>query len=228
MHAGVVIILFILHTLLVAESKMNVVALTLDDGPKITYTEKMLSLLNRHSIKATFFLVGKEIEKEPDILAKISHFGHEIGNHSYYHDKLYMKSFDDTVDELERTSTLITSLTGQRCKWFRPPGGRWTNTIKKACEKTNLTPVFWHINAKDYAINTNTVTIPDRSLGRHINHSTSITHRILANVRSGDILLFHNGSDEAIQSLPNIISELKERGFLFVTLSELKEYNASL
>jgi len=191
----------------------KLVALTFDDGPDPRQTPEILELLKQYEAKGTFFVMGKKVTANPELLKRESDEGHEIANHTYNH--LYFNanvSSQKLGDEIDATSDAIMKVNGSRPHLFRPPGGFYNERmIKMAKEKGYLVILWsWHQDTKDW-----------RSPG-----VSYIVRKVLNNVRGGDIILFHDsvegsGRSQTVEALKIILPELKERGYKFVTVSQL-------
>ncbi|WP_314587258.1 polysaccharide deacetylase family protein [Paenibacillus terrigena] len=191
----------------------KLVALTFDDGPDPRQTPEILKLLKQYEAKGTFFVMGKKVTAHPELLKRESDEGHEIANHTYNH--LYFNtnvSSQKLGDEIDATSDAIMKVSGSRPHLFRPPGGFYNERmIKMAKEKGYLVILWsWHQDTKDW-----------RSPG-----VSYIVRKVLNNVRGGDIILFHDsvegsGRSQTVEALKIILPELKERGYKFVTVSQL-------
>lgn len=192
----------------------KVIALTFDDGPDKEHTEQILNLLKQYDARATFFVVGSRVEKHPEIVARALDEGHEIGNHSYSHPPFYNIGADALRKELTKTQDAIYQATGIRSVLFRPPGGRYNDAIVSASKEVGMLTVLWswHQDTLDW-----------RKPG-----ANAIMRTVLKNARNGDIVLMHDfvpGSDQTVEALKKILPELKERGFSFVTVTELLSYH---
>lgn len=181
------------------------IALTFDDGPHQYFTPALLNIFEEHSIKATFFVVGKMVKINPSLVEAISGAGHEIGNHTYNHFELPTLKDEKIEEELELVRDEILKITGKRINIFRPPSGRYNDRVLNIANKLGYTMVLWAINSGDYG-------------------STDyrrIKNRILDNIKPGDIVLLHSGVEATLTALPEIIETLRNRGFNFVTVSDL-------
>lgn len=190
------------------------IALTFDDGPGAG-TDSILAILKQHNAKATFFLIGKNAEANPDIVRRIDLDGHEIGNHTYSH------SLGSTVEmpsklseELKRADNSIERIIHKNTYLFRPPHG-WRNPwMVHTCNELDMSIVLWNIDTKDWANAS----------------SQAIEHTVLENVKPGSIILLHDRLNtkkdrlmqNTISALPGILDSLENRGYHFVTISELK------
>lgn len=186
------------------------IALTFDDGPSKRYTAKILDILKAHGVKATFFVVGENVQKFPDLLSREIAEGHEIGNHTYSHCHLQKIDADTLSGELDKAGKLLMQVGGYKTTLFRPPEGVVNRAVKTAAEGSGYSLVLWTIDTRDWAHNT-----PER-----------IVANITKNASDGDIILFHDfvvGDSPTPGVLEVIIPKLREMGFEFVTVSELSE-----
>lgn len=179
-------------------------ALTFDDGPGPS-TPQLLELLQRQDIKATFFLIGQQIEKYPQTVRLIHEAGHVIGNHTYSHPSLLMSSPSATEEELRKTQDLVVSLTGRAPGIFRPPYGYRAPWTAKSAATVQLRQVLWSLNPRDF---------------QHPGVGV-LVRRIESKVRAGDIILLHDGREECSQTLEAleiVIPKLRAAGFHFESL----------
>jgi len=189
--------------------KLAEIALTFDDGPSSQATPQILDILKRYDVKATFFVVGKFIEKNKDILKREADEGHLIGNHTFSHAKGTMTDIEKINTELVRTDNLISEYTGKSVDYFRPPFGFENWRFLTEAELLDYTIVLWTLDVADW----------NRS-----RTEKDITSKILKLTRNGTIILLHDGgvSREAlIDSLPVVIKGLKKKGYKFVTVDEM-------
>lgn len=193
----------------------KVVALTFDDGPSAEWTPKILDALKKSGTKATFFMLGKHVEEYPDVARRVSQEGHDIGIHSYNHNNFIYYNKDQVKEDIQHTERIIKNATGKTTKLFRPPKGWLSKREKKKIREFGYEVVLWSLNSKDW------VTFDDKYMVKYI----------LKHVRPGDIILFHDsggalsteGGDrhETVLTIPRLIEKLKEKGYRFVTVSEL-------
>lgn len=185
------------------------IALTFDDGPNSQATPKILDILKRYDVKATFFVLGKFIDKNHDIISREAEEGHVIGNHTFTHAKGTITDIEKIDRELVRTNNLILKYTGQNVNYFRPPFGFENWRFMTESESLGYTIVLWSLDVGDW---NKTKTAKD------------ITSRVLKMTKNGTILLLHDGGtsrEAVIKSLPVVIKELKHRGYRFVTINEM-------
>ncbi|NOU91745.1 polysaccharide deacetylase family protein [Paenibacillus sp. LMG 31456] len=187
------------------------VALTFDDGPDANYTPKILDILKKNDIKATFFVVGNQVSLHPDVLKRINQEGHTIGNHTWDHadlsklpTKRVIQEFKDTDDIIEKTIGVIPDL-------IRAPYGAVSVTQKKELEQAGRPLVDWNVDPRDWAGTS----------------SSSILENIKLHTKPGHIILLHSfggkrgNLDNTVEALPNIIAFLKSEGYQMVTIPEL-------
>ena len=186
------------------------VALTFDDGPGSKYTEEILQILSLYNIKATFFVVGNNVEKNPDILKMIYDNGHEIGNHTYSHPDMRKISAEQIDDEIIKTQKIIKEITGEAPALFRPPGGYLNNIIVDRITANNCKAVLW-----SWRQDTMDWKCPE---------AETIVSTVISNIHDGDIILFHDlisGNSPTPCALKEIIPKLMDMGYEFVTVSML-------
>ena len=201
------------------DGSRKVVALTFDDGPKPEYSLKILETLQKEGVRATFFVVGEESEQNPDVIFQMSDFGHEIGNHSYTAETLTSLPGWKVENYLTKTNKIIEGITGKKVKYMRPPGGASNKVVAEESGDLGLTMVFWSINASDYIAEYQKFRVPDN----YEVLAEDLVKKVMDEVHPGAIILFHNGSGQTIVALPEIIQQLRAKGYGFVTISELLE-----
>jgi peptidoglycan-N-acetylglucosamine deacetylase len=135
---------------LVDASDPQEVALTFDDGPNDPYTFRLLELLARYQLRATFFLVGGYVRRRPDIARAVRQAGHLVGNHTMTHPSLLWERPARVREELAGCSSVIEDATGEAVKWFRPPFGSRRPDVLRTAAELGLTPVMWNITAHDW------------------------------------------------------------------------------
>jgi len=187
------------------------VALTFDDGPTAG-TWELLQVLAGHGVPATFFLCGLNAERQPELAGAVASGGHEIGNHTYSHSRLYLRSAGFVADEVQRAQEVIVATTGRTPRLFRAPyGARWFG-LRAVQRRLNLLGVMWTVIGLDWKL------AADRVVGR-----------VLAGVRNGAIICLHDGRGLAphpdirptLEAVRRLIPALRERGFAFETVSQL-------
>lgn len=190
-------------------TEKKVVALTFDDGPNEN-TDEILTILAAEDVKATFYLIGDEIENNKEQAKKINEAGHQIGNHSYAHSRMIFKSSNFISSEIEKTNDLIRKSGYEGEITFRPPYGKKLFALPLYLHQQNIRTVMWDLDPLQ--------TLPPTA------SSQEITNFVVENTKPGSIILIHpwygeeNNSREA---MPKIIDSLKNEGYAFVTVSDL-------
>jgi polysaccharide deacetylase family sporulation protein PdaB len=195
----------------------KIIALTFDDGPDPSDTPAILDLLKQFDAKATFFVVGKKVEMYPELAKREIMEGHEIANHTYSHSYFNERMPEEKIqNEILKAEQIILKTTGQKPNLFRPPGGYYSENVVLAAKKSGYLVVMWswHQDSKDW----NTPGV------------NKIVKSVLKKTQNGDIILLHDyveGKTQTIDALKQILPKLKERGFRFVTVSELLTHRKS-
>lgn len=192
------------------ETEERVVALTFDDGPTPEYTDRVLQELGAHDAAATFYLIGAAAEERPDLLAAIVDAGHEVGNHSYSHPRMYFVSGAVVAREIERTDELFRAAGYAGPITFRPPGCKRLLTTPLYLASTDRTTVTWDLE-------------PD-SMPEIAEDADALADYVVEHVRPGSIVLMHvmyDGRKSSREALPEILERLAADGYRFVTISEL-------
>ena len=191
----------------------KVVALTFDDGPS-ERTGEVLAALDAAGVKATFFLVGQSIEEFPDEAAAITAAGHEIGNHSYSHQRMVLKTPSFLSSEIEKTDGLIRTVGYTGEIQFRPPYGKKLLLLPWYLHDRNRKTVLWDLEPN---------SIPEVN-----DCAESISEYVVENTRPGSIILLHvmyDSKGDSIAAISGIAEGLEAKGYTFVTVGELLRYN---
>ena len=178
------------------------VAITFDDGPNPDYTAELLEGLKERGVLATFFLLGTQIEKYPELVIRMYQDGHLIGNHSYQHVNLCNFTDEKAIEQVVKTNILIEELTGERPLFIRPPFGCFKTDLDY---ETTMIEVLWDVDPLDW--NTSNTGV--------------VVRRVLTCVEDGDIILLHDASQSSVDAALQIIDELQKDGYSFVTIDEL-------
>jgi chitin deacetylase len=201
------------QTKAIAPAKL--IALTFDDGPWPQMTSKVLDILKKQNVKATFFVVGKQVEKHPQLVKQTVAEGHAIGNHSWSH-QYHHYSPSAAAHELDKTAALVHKLTGVKTSLFRPPAGILNNGLVASAHQKKYAVVMWSVDSKDWRSGRTT--------------KQALVDNSLKEAKSGGIVLLHDGGgdrSETIEALPQLITQLKKHGYTFVTVPELLEKGVS-
>lgn len=191
------------------------IALTFDDGPHATSTLLILDLLSQFKVSATFFLVGKRLEKYYQIAHEMVDAGHEIGNHTFSHSLFYLSTKKRIRDEIVRTDKLLRNINGAEPKFFRPPAGFFSKRVLDIVDQLGYKTVVGDVYPRD----------------PHLPGKEKIIERVLHRTVAGSIIILHDGGStrrvdrsQTLEALCEIIPSLKRKGFEFLTLSKLLAY----
>lgn len=177
-------------------------ALTFDDGPKASTTPVLLDGLSQRGVKATFFLIGQQIEENQALVLRMAEEGHQIALHSFSHVKLQGLSAEALQSELEHARRALTSLLGEKTFFLRPPYGMLDDQLRAAAESPII---LWSVDPEDW-------NHPD---------AQRVSQHILENARDGDIILLHDIYPESVEAALTVIDTLQEQGCVFLTVEEL-------
>lgn len=181
------------------------IALTFDDGPT-GYTVEILDLLKEFNRKATFFLIGRQVEKYPHLVQRMLAEGHTIGNHTWSHaKKTGFLNAREMEAEIRACDSAIQKITSRQVKFYRPPFGVTNPSVKKAVQVTGHTIMGWSV----------------RSLDTVIPEEEKILDRILRRLKPGRVILLHDTSQKSVNVLRQLLKELEKRSLRSVSLDEL-------
>jgi peptidoglycan/xylan/chitin deacetylase (PgdA/CDA1 family) len=195
------------------ETEAPVVALTFDDGPTAQFTAEVLEVLGQRQVKATFFVVGEALERNPELGRQIVAAGHELGNHSYSHTRLILQPLSLIRQEIEDTDRLIRQAGHEGEIHFRPPNGKKLILLPYYLAGTGRKTITWTVALE---------SAPDTA--------DLIAARVLEQAQPGSIILLHvmyESRAESRAALPAIIDGLQAKGYRFVTVSELLAANGA-
>jgi peptidoglycan/xylan/chitin deacetylase (PgdA/CDA1 family) len=189
------------------------IALTYDDGPNDPHTLKLLDVLARHEVRATFFMIGRYVRQRPEIVRAVAEAGHTIGNHTTTHPLLTFQSAAQTRSELIECRAALTDAIGQHSNLFRPPfGGRRPATLRIA-RKLGLVPIMWNVTGYDW----------------NAPPAATIEQKVASQIRGGDVILLHDGGHKAmgadrsqtVLATESLIRRYRDQGYEFVTVKEM-------
>jgi peptidoglycan/xylan/chitin deacetylase (PgdA/CDA1 family) len=192
---------------------LPVVALTYDDGPNDPWTLRLLEVLDRHSVKATFFVLGQFVKQKPEIVRALASSGHVIGNHSWDHPRLIFASSAELRRQVERTQSAIFDACGVTPTLFRPPyGGRRPGTVQ-AVRALGLEPIMWNVTCYDWKPTT----------------ADTVFAHASRQMRGGDVVLMHDGDQRAmgsdrshtVEATERLVAHYKAEGYQFITIPEM-------
>jgi peptidoglycan-N-acetylglucosamine deacetylase len=188
-------------------------ALTYDDGPNDPHTLRLLEILSKHGVRATFFLIGRYARQRPDIAREIAQAGHAIGNHTFSHPNLIFASAAQVRAELQEGEKALYDAVGEHARLFRPPFGRRRPVTLRIARALSLEPVMWNVTGWDWS-------------GKP---SEYVEQKVKKQIRGGDVILLHDGSHAAfgtdrsqtVMATDRLIARWKSEGYQFVTVPEM-------
>lgn len=197
------------------KTTQKVVALTFDDGPYPPYTEQVLDVLKEYNVPATFFVVGQNVEKYPELVKRIADEGHQLGNHTYHHIDLLKANRKVIAEEIDNTNQAILAVAGIKPRLMRPPHGFRDPVVMEMMAERNLKVVEWSVMSRDW-------TNPGVDV---------IVERTVKGVKNGSIILLHDGDGitsqdsrmQSVEAARRIIQILSKQGYTFVTVDEILE-----
>lgn len=190
------------------------IALTYDDGPNDPHTLRLLDVLAKHNVRATFFMIGRHVRLRPDLARAVAEAGHAVGNHTFTHPLLIFKSAAETQAELVDCQQALQDAIGKPAKLFRPPfGGRRPATLRIA-RSLGLEPVMWNVTGYDW-------NAPPAAV---------IEKKVARQMCGGDVILLHDGGHRAmgadrsqtVIATDNLIRHYRDQGYEFVTVEEMR------
>ncbi len=188
---------------------VKMVALTFDDGPHAN-TARILDILDANGAKATFFLVGRNVQKNPAMVREIARRGHDIGSHSFHHFQGVRLSLSQWQQEVDDNNQVIGAILGVAPRWFRAPGCHYSDEALQALRSRGMVRVDSSNNSGDW----------------HEPSPDKIVAGVLSRLAPGQILLFHDPLPQTARALPVLLRELASRGYKCVTLTELARASA--
>jgi peptidoglycan/xylan/chitin deacetylase (PgdA/CDA1 family) len=188
-------------------------ALTYDDGPNDPWTLKLLDVLDRHSVKATFFLIGRFVAERPQIAREVAARGHDIGNHTWSHPNLVFTSRGDLRRQLADTREALFDAVGEHSSFFRPPFGGRRPSVMRTVRSLGLEPILWRATGWDWSATS----------------SDQIMRKLVRQVRGGEVILLHDGGHQrmgtdrghTVAATDELIRRYKGEGYEFGTVSEM-------
>ena len=180
------------------------IALTFDDGPSAVTTPSLLDGLQKRGVHATFFVLGMEAEREPELLRRMQTEGHQVAQHTYSHVKLSECSDALLTEELAAANEILTEILGEGDYWLRPPYGL---IREEQCGKVNVPLITWSVDSEDWKLR----------------EEDAVYRRVLALAGNGDIILMHDIHLTTVHAALRIVDELQAQGYTFLTVEELMQ-----
>jgi len=189
------------------------IALTYDDGPNEPHTLRLLEVLAKHRVRATFFMVGRYVRQRPEIARAVSTAGHVIGNHTFTHPLLIFKSAAEVRQELTDCRAALADCVGEHSNLFRPPFGGRRPGVLAIARQLGLEPIMWNVTGYDW----------------NAPPATAIEEKVSKQVRGGDVVLLHDGGHKAmgadrsqtVLATDRLISRYKSEEYEFITVPEM-------
>jgi peptidoglycan-N-acetylglucosamine deacetylase len=188
-------------------------ALTYDDGPNDPHTQRLLDVLARHDVRATFFLIGRYVQRRPDIVRELVKAGHEVGNHTFTHPLLTFRSAQEVRSELEQCDKALTDAVGEHPNLFRPPFGGRRPAVLRVARRMGLEPIMWNVTGYDW----------------NATAAEPIEQKVASQVQGGNVILLHDGGHRefganrsyTVTATDRLIPRYKSEGYEFVTIPEM-------
>ncbi len=185
-------------------------ALTYDDGPNDPHTLRLLEVLARQDVHATFFLIGRYVQQRPDIVREVVNAGHVIGNHTFTHPLLTFKRAGELTKELEDCERALHDAVGEHSNLFRPPFGGRRPAVLRIARQMGLEPIMWNVTGYDWDATS----------------AELIERKVSSQVRGGNVILLHDGGHRefgadrsfTVTATDRLISRYKAEGYEFVTI----------
>jgi len=188
-------------------------ALTYDDGPNDPYTLRLMEVLAKHDVHATFFAIGRYVQQKPQIVRELVNSGHVVGNHTYTHPQLMFESENKIRSQLSMCQNILSDTLGMQVNLFRPPFGGRRPAVLRIAREMKLEPVMWSITSYDWK-----PTTPER-----------IEQHVRRQLKGGDVILLHDGGhvemgadrSHTVKVTDRLITKYKAEGYEFVTIPEM-------
>ncbi len=196
------------------------IALTYDDGPNEPHTLRLLDVLAKHSVHATFFLIGRHVKQLPEIAREIVQARHIVGNHTFSHPLLIFQSETEIKQQLSECRTALQDAIGEPSNLFRPPFGGRRPAVLRVARSLGLEPIMWNVTGYDW-------NAPPAS---------AIERKVASHIRGGDVILLHDGGhkqigadrSQTVIATDHLISRYKSEGYEFVTIPQMMATTSTL
>jgi peptidoglycan-N-acetylglucosamine deacetylase len=189
------------------------IALTYDDGPNDPPTLRLLEILARHGVQATFFLIGRHVRQRPDIVREIVQAGHVVGNHTLTHPLLIFKSEAEIRQQLSECRSALQDAVGEHSNLFRPPFGGRRRAVLRVARELGLEPVMWNVTGYDW----------------NAPPAAEVERKVSKQIGGGDVILLHDGGhkqmgadrSQTVVATDRLIARYKSEGYEFVTIPRM-------
>jgi peptidoglycan-N-acetylglucosamine deacetylase len=191
------------------------IAFTFDDGPNDPHTLRLLGVLAKHRVQATFFFVGRYVQQRPEIAREIVQAGHVVGNHTHTHPLLIFKSEAEIRRQLSECRSALQDAIGQHSNLFRPPFGGRRPAVLRVARQLGLQPVMWNVTGYDW----------------NAPPAAAVERKVAKQIRGGDVILLHDGGhkqmgadrSQTVIATDHLIARYKSEGYEFVTIPQMME-----
>jgi peptidoglycan/xylan/chitin deacetylase (PgdA/CDA1 family) len=188
-------------------------ALTYDDGPNDPHTLRLLEVLAKHNVRATFFLIGRYVQQRPEIVREVVKAGHVIGNHTFMHPLLTFKSSAEARKELTDCRSAIQDAVGKHSNLFRPPFGGRRPAVLRIARELGLEPIMWNVTGYDW----------------NAPPAVVIEKKVSSQMRGGDVILLHDGGhkqmaadrSQTVLATDHLITRYKSEDYDFLTIQQM-------
>lgn len=195
------------------------IALTYDDGPNDPHTLRLLEVLAKHNVHATFFLIGRYVHQRPDIARQVSEAGHVVGNHTFTHPLLTLKSHNEIRKELFDCRSALQDAVGDHSTLFRPPFGGRRPAVLRVARELGLEPIMWNVTGHDW----------------NAPPAAEIERKVAKQIRGGDVILLHDGGhkqmgadrSQTVLATDQLIKRYKSEGYEFVTIPQMTTHRTT-
>lgn len=197
------------RTLYIGNTDEKEIYFTFDQGYEAGYTEKVLDVLKKYDVPATFFVTGHYVKEEPELIKRMVKDGHQIGNHSYHHKDFTKISKDEMYEDIEKLDKAVEKITGEKqLVYLRPPKGTFNEKSLQWAEEKGYIHVFWSLAYKDWE--------RDKTEGWKYSYD-----KMMQQVHPGAIVLLHTVSKDNAEALEHVIEKLQKEGYTFKDLDDL-------
>jgi peptidoglycan-N-acetylglucosamine deacetylase len=194
-------------------------ALTYDDGPNDPHTLRLLEVLAKHSVRATFFLIGRYVQQRPEIVREIAQAGHIVGNHSFTHPLLTFKSETEIKQQLSECRAALQDVISEPSNLFRPPFGGRRPAVLRVARSLGLKTIMWNVTGYDWTARP----------------GPAIERQVASKIRGGDVILLHDGGhkqmgadrSQTVIATDRLITRYKSEGYAFVTIPQMMTESAA-
>lgn len=201
------------HTFTGGARATKQLAITYDDGPNDPHTFRLLEILAKHQVRATFFLIGRYVRQRPDIVRQVIASGHVVGNHTFTHPYLAVKSAADVRKELADCRAAIQDAVGDHSNLFRPPFGSRRPAVLRIARELGLEPIMWNVTGYDW----------------NAPPAAAIEKKVASQIHGGNVILLHDGGhrqmgadrSQTVQATDHLIARYKSEGYDFVTIPQM-------